>query len=380
MIIRDTSDPVRRHPARAGLAVLLLAMVAGLYACAPKITKVDAGFATPEGVVSPNARLIVWADLPTTAYVFGDRPPADPDSVADTLITSLIYERQTPRSLHGMIVDNTDADAFQMFRREPGGGLRQFANYTAARTAQWLGTQFEAYHFVDPAPSEYQPGTYICRGVVGGVVNTRSPLTNVATYVGAPIANIHVAAVWWNNTDPNKGPVFKDPPDIPPSQIDPARNIIPKIKLNWDQVPGAARYLLQVYEFRSDLSSIDERVLSGTPAPIYDGQAANVFVGYVPGDVNSMFVGDSSQVDVTAFVGRPMAYGSSLLVRLAALDANNHLIGLSLGDPNPQRAFLNGEMGLARGVFGLNTYMLFPYCATMVRTPAHAGGGGGGGG
>ena len=68
------------------------------------------------------------------------------------------------------------------------------------------------------------------------------------------------------------------------------------------------------------------------------------------------------------------------MVRLAALDANDHLIGLTQGDPNPQRAFSNGEMGLVRGAFGNNTYMLYPLGATTARdTVTHGGGGGGGG-
>jgi hypothetical protein len=362
------------------IAVTLLALVAGLEACAPKITKVDADYTMPEGTPSPDATLILWPDQPTTAYIYGDRPPADPDTTADTLITSLVFSRQTPNSLHGMIIDNTQADAFQMFRREPGGGIRQFADYTAQRTAQWLGSQFETYHFVDPNPSGYRPSTYICRGVVEGVVNASSPLTNLATYFGAPITNIHVKAVWWKNTDTAKGPVFKDPPNLPPSQVDPARNIIPKIKVKWDLVPGAARYLLQVYQFRGDLRSVDERVLSGTPAPIYDGQATNLFIGYVPSGVNYLFVGDSSRTDLTTFAMKPLPEGSALMVRIAAIDATGHLIGLSLGDPNPQRAYINGDMGLQRGVAGNGTYMIYPLCATTARdTTARPGAPPGGG-
>lgn len=381
MTTRNHPGATRRWPAaRALLALTLLAVAASLQGCAPKITKVDASYTMPEGVASPNATLIVWPDLPTTAYVYEDNPPADPDTTADVLLATLSYARQSPGTLHGLIIDQTKADAFQMFRREVGGGIRQFANYTAPRTVQWLGSQFEAYHFVDPSPSGYRPSTYVCRGVVGGVVNASSPLTNVATYFGLPLTNIHVKAVWWKNADATKGPVFKDPPDISGSQIDPNRNIIPKIKVNWDRVPGAARYLLQVYEFRGDLRSNDERVLSGTPAPIYDGQATHAFVGYVPADVNFMFIGDSSRTDITTFAIKPFALGTAYFVRIAALDATGHLIGVSLGDPNPLRAYVNGEMGLARGVAGNGTYMIYPLCATTARdTVMHAPGPGGGG-
>jgi hypothetical protein len=370
MMTCSTPDPGRsRRPARAALALLLLLVVAGLDACAPKITKVDASYTMPEGIMTSKASLILWADEPTIAYLYDDTPPADPDSL-DVVTAAIPYARASANSIHGMIIDNTQADAFQMFRREAGGGVRQFANYTAPRTAQWLGSQFEAFHFIDPAPSNYTPSTYICRGVVGGVVNRESPLTNLATYFGMPIENINARAFWWNNSDPAKGPVFKSA----------ANAVVPKIKLKWDPVPNAARYLIQVYEFRSDLRTTDERILSGVPAPLYDGQATNTFVGYVPGNVNLMFVGDSSRTDVTIFTSRPMATGTALMVRIAALDATGHLIALTLGDPNPQRAFLNGEMGVQRGYGGNNTYLLFRLSATTARDTTGRPGGPGPGG
>jgi len=360
--------------ARGVLTVALLAMVAGLYACAPKITKVDASYTMPEGVMSQNSTLITWIDQPTTAYVYKDRPPADPDST-DSLMSTTPFARYSPNVIHGMIIDNTAADAFQMFRRESGGGVRKFTNYDAPRTRQWVASQYESYHFIDVAPSNFLPSTYIARGVVAGVVSRSSPLTNLGTLNPAPLTNIHLKAVWWNNTDAAKGPIFRHFDTAAPT---------PKIKLSWNDVPGAVRYLLQVYEYRGDLRTNTERILSGTPAPFYDGQATEDFMGYIPAGINYMFVGDSTvaaPAGVTVFQIKPFATGASLIVRMTALDVANRMIGLTMGDQDTQTAYTNGEMGLVRGFGGPNTYMLYRLNATTSRdtTPARGGGPGGGG-
>jgi hypothetical protein len=329
----------------------------------------------PEGVRSQASTLIAWVDQPTTGFVYKDSAPADPDTT-DPLLTTLTFERYSPNVIHGMIIDNTEANAFQMFRREPGGGVRKFTNYNAPRTRQWMPSQYEAYHFVDIAPSNFQPSTYIARGIVAGVVNPQSPLTNLATINPAPLVNIRLKAIWWNKkvTDIADGPIFRNSNGT----------ITPKIKLSWNDVPGAARYLVQVFEYRGDLRTNDERILSGTPAPFYDGQATEDFMGFVPGGVDQMFVGDSTLAappGVAVFQIKPFATGVPLIVRMAALDNSGRMIGLTLGDPDPQAAFKNGEMGLVRGYAGANTYMIYRLSATTARdTVGHGGGGGGGGG
>jgi hypothetical protein len=366
----DSRTPGTARTRRAVRSTILLATVAAaalLAGCAPKITQVDASYTMPEGTRSPDATLLVWADQPTFAYVYGDIAPADPDST-DTLQTAQPYQRWSPSTLHGLILDHTQADAFQMFRREGGGGVRQFVTYTAPKTRQWLQSEYEAYHFVDPAPSSYAPATYVARGVVEGVVNKQSPLTNLATVYPAP-ANITAKAVWWENSDPAKGPIFAS-----------LGHVISKIKLKWDPVPGAARYLVQVYEFRADMRSDQERILSGTPAPMYDGASTDLFIGYVPANVNFMFIGDSTRTDITTFQIKPMVPKNPYLVRIAALDANGHLLAVTQGDTNPIQAFTNGEMGLIRGWNGNGTYLLYRYGATTARDTVHTGGGGGGGG
>jgi hypothetical protein len=368
-----TRNPGTGRAARAIATTTSVLALACLYACAPKITKVDTAYTMPEGVSSPNATMIVWRDQPTTVYFYEIKGLSDPDQfdkfltdpeAPDSLTAAETHERYSPNVLHGLIIDKTDADAYQLFRREPGGGVRQFTDYTAPRTRQWVQTQTEAFHFIDLSPSGYAPATYVARGVVEGVVNSASPLTNLATLSLPPLQNIDAKAVWWNNTKPGSGPVFHGS----------------KLKLNWSTIPGADQYLIQVYEFRSDLHTDEERTLSGVPAPIYDGQSRDVFVGIVPSTVNLLFVGDSSRTDVKTLVFRGLANGAAYMTRITALDASGHMIGLTIGDPDPLRALQKFNMLVTRGVRGVNSYELVRPCATVAKDTVRTGGGGGGGG
>ena len=64
-----TSVPApSRRLGRVALGFAFLATVAGLYACAPKITKVDAAYTMPEGTFNPNAQMLIWRDEPTTDH------------------------------------------------------------------------------------------------------------------------------------------------------------------------------------------------------------------------------------------------------------------------------------------------------------------------
>lgn len=357
---------------RSAVALLALAAIAALAGCAPKITSVDPSYTMPEGTTSDQSQLIVWADQPTTAYYFTDLPPADPDP-GDTPLGAFDVRRYSPGTIHGMIIDGTPADDFQPFRREGSGGVRRFSDIDAQRTRQWLGTHYEVYHFVDPAPSGFAPPTYVARGLIGGIANTASPLTNLSQLASPNLTNLNLTAVWWTNLDPIKGPTFSTP----------------KIKLHWDLVPGAVHYLVHVYDFRSDIRSVEERVLSGTPAPFYDGQSTDYFIALTPPNVNFMFVGDSSRTDLRIYASRLMVSKAALMIRVTAFDARGQMIGISAGHADPQQAYVpdptvqgnnhGSEMGIVRGILGPNTYVLYRLNATTAVDTVPAAGGGGGG-
>jgi hypothetical protein len=137
--------------------------------------------------------------------------------------------------------------------------------------------------------------------------------------------------------------------------------------------------VIQVYSLRGDVGSVDEQVLTGAPSPLCDGKVSDSFVGFAPGNIDFMFVGDSTRADIKVIRIRPMLAGAALLVRMAALDDQGHMIGLTLGDPNPIAAFEHGDMGLVRNALGLGTYMLYPLNATTARDTVIINPGGDGG-
>jgi len=338
---------ISRFPACAALVACALAATL-LSSCSSKVTAVDSSYTMPEGVTSPYAQMVVWNDQPTVMRFYHDNQPADPDVTDSLLFVSPLaaYPAGTHR---GMIIDSTQADRYQIFRTEGNGGVRQLFNFALMPTRKWLQTLTEAYSFADQSPIGLS--SYIGRGLVSGVATPTSPLTNFPTVSTGALANINLDAVWYGNG---------------------------KIKLKWDQVPNAARYIVQVYTFRADIGSLENQVLSGVPAPLYDGEVSDDFVGFVPANVNLYFVGDSTRSDIKVIQVRPMIAGSSKFVRMAALDGQGHMIGITLGDPDPLKAFAHGDMGLVRNALGIGTYMLYPLGATTARDTVIVGPGGDG--
>ena len=353
MTTRLIPDASRRLRWLALLATALT-VLAALPSCSPKVTALDSDYETVEGTPSPNSQLMLWSDEGVSSYFYEDRDPADPDP-GDILDATLVIRAYPPGTLRGMVLDSTVADAYQVFRRESGGGFRPFEGFTLLPSRKWLGTQTEAYSFADRSPSSYAPPTYVARGVVDGVATSRSPLSNEVQLEPGGLRNIAASARW----DKEK---------------------TGKLTITWIPVPGVERYLVQVYAFRSDMRSADEQVLSGVPSPLFDGKVTDYFVGVlpshpaiVPPDSERVFV-DSTGTDIKTILARPVVFGSGLLVRVAGLDAANRLIALTLGDPDPIVAYRNGYMGIQRSLL---SYRLYRLSATVAKTPVVPSGPGG---
>ena len=144
----------------------------------------------------------------------------------------------------------------------------------------------------------------MARGLVEGIANDRSPLSNDGT-IEPTLDPINLSAIWF----------------LPRH----------KLKLKWDTVSGVDRYLIHVYEFRGDVRGVDEIILSGTYSPIYDGASHDLFVGYAPANVDFMFVGDSTRSDIETLTLRPTFYGQEYLVRMTGLDANGNIVARTPG-------------------------------------------------
>jgi hypothetical protein len=330
----------------AGIAVAVLAS-ASLSSCSQKVTSVDGDYTTLEGVTSPEARLVVWHDAPSYSYRYEDHNLADPDTLGgDILIETTKYQRYDDHTIHGMIFDQTMANRFEGFRKEDGGGLREFVDFRIESTVKWLETETELFHFVDRTPANFQPPTYICRGAIQGVVNPESPLTNYGSDPLVSLTNMDAVAKW----------------DRPSGMLD----------LTWSAVPNASRYLIQVYVFRNDLQDLSEKILAGTPAPIYDGSSNDLWVAFAPGTVTRLFVQDPARTDLTVFRSRPLTFGGEYLVRVSAFDAQGRMIGITFGLDDPIKAFLHHQMGIERT---LNEYLLYRLSAVLSFLEQRGGGG-----
>ncbi len=355
MTHRRTPDSRAGSRTRAAVAAAAWFALFMIPACAPKITNVDASYTRLEGQVSPDAHLIVWEDLPVQTAIYIDKGEPDPDA-ADSLVSTDFVRAYPAGTVRGLIVDNTNASRYEVYRYASNGGLTPIADYVVPPSRKWIGTQTEAYTFADLTPVGSQPG-YVGRGLVDGVASPSSPLTNSTNVASSPLGNITASAVWY-----------------PPNG---------KIKLQWDPVPGTARYLVQVYSFRTDLQGLQDQILSGVPAPLFTGKTTDSWVAFVPANVNFLFVADSTRTDIKPIIIRPMIYGSALKVRIAALDAQDRMIALTMGASNFAAAFANGDVGIQRNIRGPGTYELFSLGATtardtiIVEDPGGPGGGGG---
>jgi hypothetical protein len=321
---------------RALLAVMFaaLAVASVLGACSKQPTSIDPSFTMPEGTASARAQLVLWYDLPNHVDVYLDKPPSGPSADfcnrpvpgdSDVVQPGQAYDiqRAAPGTIFGLIFDGTPGNAYQVFRRESGGGFHQLDDFNLKPTTPWIDRQWEIYSFSDPHPSvvEDHGPSYVGRGVIQGSVTESSPLTNVAQLPvpgsGPPIADItlHLAC---------KDSCFN---------------------ISWDPVPGAARYWIQVYQFKTRPNNL-EAVLAGAPTPLYTGLARDFFVGYLEGNQTAIQIGDTTRTDVTILTLRnPIPRHQVYKVRVAAVDDQGNLLAVTQGT--------RGSILIAATLYGL---------------------------
>ncbi len=319
--------PTPRRIAFAMLAAGALALMAG---CATKSTSVDAKFRTLEGTPNSDARLVVWQEAPDTLVVWMDLggvgPSTDPDNEPDTIFARPLNYRTGPGTLYTMLLDRTNANGFQLYRTASNGGYEAVTDYTISPLEKWLSNGWELYSLIDRHPSSYSPPTYQARGLLGGTVTASSPLSNRAqSLTEMPKQSIRFLA-----------------PTAPADSLFP---------MQWTPVSGAAGYWIDVYQFKNT-ATVDEKIASGTPSPVWDGHVTHYFVGYVPGGATSYKLGDPGADVVTL---RAPIRGQEYLVRITAVNSEGSVIGWMSGSSGRQQ--LDG------------TYRYYPLGAQAV-TPA----------
>jgi hypothetical protein len=308
--------------------VLLAALIAAAELCAPgcakKITAVDPHFVSPEGSFSPDARLLVYPDLPTVGKDYLDIAPVGPDP-GDKFLGFIIGRVSVPGTIHGLVIDGTNASTYQVLRRESNGGYLPLKDFVERPDTKFLDSHWELYTFQDNAPSSFIPATYLGRGLVGSSVTATSPLTNTAQLTGQTVANMRYS-----------GPTS------------PTDSLFP---MSWGAVPKAKGYWVQVYQFRG--AATDEKILSGAPAPMVVGRIVDLFLGYVPAPDTAYKIGNPGADVLTRQL---IILSGEYLLRVSAVDSTGRLI-----------AFTYGDSGIA---VGATDYLKYPLGAVKI-TPKH---------
>jgi hypothetical protein len=281
------------------------------------VTNVDPSFTTVEGVPS-TAKLVVFPDLPNQALMYQ----------ADTLVEVRPFYNIGPGIVRGMIFDDTPAGEYQIFRRASNGGFQEIRDFRWDEHKQWVYSQSELYTFFDPSPSAGSSVTYVGRGVVADVVTPTSPLTNVAAVALANVADITY-----------EGDRFPDDS---------------LFTIEWEAVPGAAGYWLQVYQLRTDIRTFDERVASGAPAPIYPDKSTDYLVAYVPAPFTAYQLGTDGPPGTRVLHRRQTFFNFQYIVRVAAVGSSGALLAYTYGDMAIQR-------------FPENVYFLYPRGGVVVQ-------------
>lgn len=291
-----------RIPTLPVQAAVLLAALAALSGCVKKApTQANPAY-TPEGTFSPLARLAVYPDVPNTLLHYDDIVPIG-EGLEDTLIGTMQIRQRGPGVNYLMLLDATEAGAFEALRRESGGGYFSYKDFLYNPSRKWIDGQAEVFMAVDDNPSGFSPATYMMRGVVGGEITAESPLTNAAVLSGSTVGDITFTA--------------------------PTIVIDSLFTISWAPVAGAAGYWVQVYQFLE--AFLDDQINSGFAAPLYIGKQRDYFLGYFPSTITSYKLG-TSPPDVEIFTRRGTLRGQIYLVRISAMDADGRMIAYTYGD------------------------------------------------
>jgi hypothetical protein len=259
----------------------------------------------------PSAsQLIVYPDTPTLIYTYADTLPPGP-SPNDRLLSVEEVYAAGPGVVHGMIFDFTDAERFEVFRRE-GNAFRRLKDFDLYPAKRVLHGGTEIYRFTDPRPGPAGAREYLGRGVVAGVVTTQSPKTN--------LSRLQIDAV-----SPNLD--YTGPTGIAPD-FRPMTDSL--LYLEWAPYPGAAGYWVHVYQFTDQGG--DEVIASTIPAPMYVDVTRDYFLAYFPANVTAYRMGQPAPPGVrivtqpSPLSPRDILNGLIYNVRVSAVDANGQLI------------------------------------------------------
>ncbi len=310
----------RKFAATAAVLALAGLLAAG---CSKKQLTTQAGFTVPEGTPSSELQLITYMDGVGEKLRLTDRGPIAkvnfaPDVSADTiqadgagnlLITP--YRSFAPGTVRGLVINRTPAQGLEVWRTDPNGGVRRIFDFALQPTKRYLTTGTDLYEFYDADPNRSPNASYYVRGLIGGTGGANSPLSNPSRPSTAALTSIRYAAERFGAEAPT--PYF---------------NADTNIVMAWSPVAGASRYLIQIFKYQSRVLSLEERILTGAPAPMLTGVTHDFFVGIVPGATTRYRLNDPGAI---VYYQEPLRMRQEYYIRISALDANGALIGTTTG-------------------------------------------------
>ena len=278
------------------LALLLLAIAAG---CEKRPTGLDPNPNTPEGTTTPLAQLVAYRNHALRVMVRDYGSPT-----ADSIVTgATAFPGPTSMPLL-LLFDGTQANTYEMYRRDDGGQFIRTTDFEIPSHFKYVDAGYETFFSTDPAPGDFQPSTYLARGLLNGVATHESPLSNES-----------------------RMPVTDLPPIIYNGDLNPVDSLF---TLSWVGVPGAVGYWLHAYV--KPIPS-GQRLQSALPAPLSYETASDLLIGYYagnnPGGSVQYKLGSPGLLTLKS---RPPLLGTDYCVRVTGVDADGEVIAQTPGD------------------------------------------------
>jgi hypothetical protein len=147
--------------------------------------------------------------------------------------------------------------------------------------------------------------------VIGGIAGQSSPLSSPSVPNPAPLTSISYLAARYG-TLAGVNYLLADS----------------NITMQWTPVSGASRYLIQIFQYQTRVLTLEERILTGTPAPLLTTATHSNYIASVPSGTTTYTL---RAPGATVYTFDPLRIRQEYWVRISAIDANNSMIGTTMG-------------------------------------------------
>jgi len=216
------------------------------------------------------------------------------------------------------------ANGYQLFRQENGGGYRSFTDFWLSPERRFSDRSYYAgasgavsmapaqvFLFSDATPAPIPARGYVGRAQISGYTGSAYPLTNLGvTPDTTTIPTVHYTGLTGTPGNPQSGPA-------PPDSL---------LALSWDPIPGAAGYWVHIYQKRLDIRVSEEAIAIAQPAPIATGKVRDKFIGFFPAPLTGYKLGEPLPPGARVLTYRVLIGLQEVFVRVSAVDASGRMI------------------------------------------------------